>query len=133
MKLPILPTAIVGSYAMPGWLERLKTEYFARRISRHDLDEIHDAALQHAAAAPGLTWLDIGAGNGAVLSRVRDHYSPSRLVAIDIIDNGKGFPSEDRDSETAAITPGWSLTSMRNPKRRSFRTPSNMQGSPCCI
>jgi 5-methyltetrahydropteroyltriglutamate--homocysteine methyltransferase len=39
MTLPILPTAIVGSYAMPGWLERLKTDYFARRISRHDLDE----------------------------------------------------------------------------------------------
>ena len=48
MTLPILPTAIVGSYAMPGWLERLKTEYFARRISRHDLDEIHDAAVKAA-------------------------------------------------------------------------------------
>ena len=27
MTLPIFPTAIVGSYTMPGWLERLKTEY----------------------------------------------------------------------------------------------------------
>ena len=48
ITLPILPTAIVGSYAMPGWLERLKTDYFARRISRHDLDEIYDAAVKAA-------------------------------------------------------------------------------------
>ena len=33
MKLPILPTAVVGSYSMPGWLERLKTEYSLRKIS----------------------------------------------------------------------------------------------------
>ena len=25
MTLPILPTTVVGSYSMPGWLERLKT------------------------------------------------------------------------------------------------------------
>jgi 5-methyltetrahydropteroyltriglutamate--homocysteine methyltransferase len=46
MTLPILPTTVVGSYSMPGWLERLKTEYFARRISRHDLDEIHETAVK---------------------------------------------------------------------------------------
>ncbi len=39
MNLPLLPTAIVGSYAMPGWLEHLKTDYFASVSSRHDLDE----------------------------------------------------------------------------------------------
>ena len=45
MTLPILPTTMVGSYSMPGWLERLKTDYFARRISHHDLEEIYDAAV----------------------------------------------------------------------------------------
>ena len=39
MTLPILPTTIVGSYAMPGWLERLKTDYFARRF-RECLDRL---------------------------------------------------------------------------------------------
>ena len=48
MNLPMLPTTVVGSYSMPGWLERLKTEYFARRISRRDLDEIHDTAVKAA-------------------------------------------------------------------------------------
>ena len=48
MSLPVIPTTVVGSYSMPGWLERLKTEYFARRISRHELDEIYDAASKAA-------------------------------------------------------------------------------------
>ena len=52
MSLPLLPTTVVGSYSMPGWLERLKTEYFARRISRVDLDEIHDSAVKAARPKP---------------------------------------------------------------------------------
>src|SRR4030095_11877097 len=45
---PVLVTAVVGSYSMPGWLERVKNDYLQRRISRHDLDEIHDAAVKAA-------------------------------------------------------------------------------------
>ena len=56
---PILPISMVGSYAMPGWLERLKTEYFARRISRHDLDEIYDAAAKAAIKDQEIAGLDI--------------------------------------------------------------------------
>ena len=59
MNVPILPTAIVGSYAMPGWLERLKTDYFARRISRHDLDEIYDAAVKAAIKDQEIAGLDV--------------------------------------------------------------------------
>src|SRR3974377_2328157 len=59
MTLPILPTTMVGSYSMPGWLERLKTDYFARRISRHDLDEIHDAAVRSAIKDQEMAGLDI--------------------------------------------------------------------------
>jgi 5-methyltetrahydropteroyltriglutamate--homocysteine methyltransferase len=29
----LLPTTVVGSYSVPEWLERLKTEYYQRRIS----------------------------------------------------------------------------------------------------
>ena len=50
---------MVGSYAMPGWLERLKTDYFARRISRHDLDEIYDAAAKAAIKDQEIAGLDI--------------------------------------------------------------------------
>src|SRR5437667_11129943 len=59
MNLPILPTTVVGSYSMPGWLERLKTEYFARRISRHELDEIHDSAVKAAIKDQEVAGVDI--------------------------------------------------------------------------
>jgi len=48
MSLPLLPTSVVGSYSMPGWLERLKTEYVLRRVSRQELDEIQDTAVKAA-------------------------------------------------------------------------------------
>src|SRR6187549_126674 len=48
MSLPLLPTSVVGSYSMPGWLERLKTDYVLRRVSRQELDEVHDTAVKAA-------------------------------------------------------------------------------------
>jgi 5-methyltetrahydropteroyltriglutamate--homocysteine methyltransferase len=59
MKLPILPTTVVGSYSMPGWLERMKTEYFGRRISRRDLDEIHETASKAAIKDQEVAGIDI--------------------------------------------------------------------------
>ncbi len=40
MATQYLPTAVVGSYSMPAWLERAKNDYLRRRITAHDLDEI---------------------------------------------------------------------------------------------
>src|SRR6476661_8623087 len=48
MKLPILPTTVIGSYSMPEWLERAKNDYLSRRLSRRDLDEMHDAVRKAA-------------------------------------------------------------------------------------
>ena len=48
MELPLLPTAVIGSYSMPAWLERAKNDYLSRKLSRHDLDEMHDAARKGA-------------------------------------------------------------------------------------
>ena len=59
MALPFLPTTVVGSYAMPGWLERLKTEFYARRISRRDLEEIHDTAVKAAIKDQELAGVDV--------------------------------------------------------------------------
>ena len=59
MTLPILPTTVVGSYSMPGWLERLKTDYLGRRISRQDLDEIHDTAVKAAIKDQETAGIDI--------------------------------------------------------------------------
>jgi 5-methyltetrahydropteroyltriglutamate--homocysteine methyltransferase len=48
MAHSILPTAVVGSYSMPGWLERAKNDFIARRITATDLDEMHDVAVKAA-------------------------------------------------------------------------------------
>jgi 5-methyltetrahydropteroyltriglutamate--homocysteine methyltransferase len=42
MSLPPLPTTVTGSYSMPEWLKRAKNDYLQRRVSRHDLEEMHD-------------------------------------------------------------------------------------------
>ena len=53
-----LPTAVVGSYSMPGWLERAKNDYLRRRITAHDLDEMHDAAVKAAIKDQEVAGLD---------------------------------------------------------------------------
>ena len=45
---PFIPTTVVGSYSVPEWLERLKTEFYQRRISAAHLAEIHEVAIKAA-------------------------------------------------------------------------------------
>ena len=44
----LLATTVVGSFSVPEWLERLKTDYYQRRISGSYLQEIHEAAIKAA-------------------------------------------------------------------------------------
>jgi 5-methyltetrahydropteroyltriglutamate--homocysteine methyltransferase len=44
----VLATSVVGSYSVPEWLERLKTDYYQRRISGLYLQEIHEVAIKAA-------------------------------------------------------------------------------------
>jgi 5-methyltetrahydropteroyltriglutamate--homocysteine methyltransferase len=44
----LLPTSVVGSFSVPEWLERLKTEYYQRRISAQHLTEIYEVAIKAA-------------------------------------------------------------------------------------
>jgi 5-methyltetrahydropteroyltriglutamate--homocysteine methyltransferase len=55
----LLPTTVVGSYPVPEWLERLKTDYYQRRISAQHLNEIHEVAIKAALKDQELTGLDI--------------------------------------------------------------------------
>src|SRR5438067_1888172 len=45
---PVLATTVVGSYSVPEWLERLKTDFYQRRISGQYIDDIHDVAIKAA-------------------------------------------------------------------------------------
>ena len=55
----LLPTTVVGSYSVPEWLERLKTEYYQRRISAQHLTEIHEVAIKAAIKDQELAGIDI--------------------------------------------------------------------------
>src|SRR6202051_59956 len=44
----LLPTSVVGSYSVPEWLERLKTDFYQRRISGQYIDDIHEVAIKAA-------------------------------------------------------------------------------------
>ncbi|MGH3865133.1 MAG: hypothetical protein ACRDQ4_03170 [Pseudonocardiaceae bacterium] len=56
---PVLPTTVVGSYSVPEWLERLKTDYYRNRISRSHLREIHDMAIKAALKDQETAGIDI--------------------------------------------------------------------------
>jgi 5-methyltetrahydropteroyltriglutamate--homocysteine methyltransferase len=44
----LLPTTVVGSYSVPEWLERAKTDFHEGRISRTSLNEIYETAIKAA-------------------------------------------------------------------------------------
>jgi len=104
MPLPILPTTVVGSYSMPGWLERLKTEYFARRISRQDLDEIHDAVVKAAIKDQELAGLDV-ISDGELRRDNMIDYFVERMAGVQFDRSSKKFYYDFYDSEVIAKLP----------------------------
>jgi len=104
MNLPILPTTVVGSYSMPGWLERLKTEYFARRISRHELDEIHDAVVKAAIKDQEIAGLDI-ISDGELRRDNMIDYFVERLPGVQIDRSSKKFYYDFYDCEVVGKIP----------------------------
>jgi ubiquinone/menaquinone biosynthesis C-methylase UbiE len=64
--------------------------------------DIVQHALALADARPGLSWLDIGCGRGALLRAIRDRHAPARLMAIDLID---WLDDDLRDDVDLAVEP----------------------------
>jgi 5-methyltetrahydropteroyltriglutamate--homocysteine methyltransferase len=108
MSLPTLPTTVVGSYSMPGWLERLKTEYFARRISRHELDEIHDAAVKAAIKDQEVCGLDIITDGELRRDNMIDYFA-ERLPGVQTDHTSKKFYYDFYDSVVRGKLPMASL------------------------
>src|ERR1700685_418310 len=109
MNLPTLPITMVGSYAMPGWLERLKTDYFARRISRHDLDEIHDAAVKAAIKDEEIAGLDIVTDGELRRDNMVDYFV-ERMPGVQIDRSSKKFYYDFYDSVVQGKLPMASLS-----------------------
>src|SRR5271167_500680 len=105
---PTLPITMVGSYAMPGWLERLKTEYFSRRISRHDLDEIYDSAAKAAIKDQEIAGLDIITAGEPRRDNLVDYFV-ERIPGVQIDRTSKKFYYDFYDSEVQGRLPVASL------------------------
>jgi 5-methyltetrahydropteroyltriglutamate--homocysteine methyltransferase len=108
MSLPIIPTTVVGSYSMPGWLERLKTEYFARRISRQELDEIHDVAVKAAIKDQETCGLDVVTDGELRRDNMIDYFA-ERLPGIQTDHTSKKFYYDFYDSVVRGKLPMASL------------------------
>jgi 5-methyltetrahydropteroyltriglutamate--homocysteine methyltransferase len=84
----LLPTTVVGSYSVPEWLERLKTEYYQRRISAAHLDEIHEVAIKAAVKDQERAGIDIV--SDGELRRDNDiDYFLARIPGVDIAQRAK--------------------------------------------
>jgi 5-methyltetrahydropteroyltriglutamate--homocysteine methyltransferase len=90
MTTPLLPTAVVGSYSMPGWLERVKNDYLLRRVSRHDLDEIHDAVVKAAIKDQEVAGVDIVSDGELRRENMIDAFT-TRLPGVQIDHASKKF------------------------------------------
>ena len=97
MSLPLLPTSVVGSYSMPGWLERLKTDYVLRRISRQELDEIHDTAVKAAIKDQEVAGVDILTDGELRRDNLIDYFA-ERLPGVQIDRASKKFYYDFYDS-----------------------------------
>src|SRR5258708_38752580 len=58
-RVPLLPTTVVGSYPVPEWMERLKTDYFRGLMSTAQLTDLHEMAIKAALADQVIAGIDI--------------------------------------------------------------------------
>src|SRR5579884_1617438 len=86
----LLPTTVVGSYSIPEWLERAKTDYFQRRISREYLDQIHDVVVKAAIKDQELAGVDIVSDGELRRDNMIDHFT-SRMPGVEIDQRAKPY------------------------------------------
>lgn len=90
MKQQLLPTAVVGSYSVPEWLERAKTDYFQRRISGDTLEQIHDVAIKAAIKDQELAGIDVITDGELRRDNMIDYFA-DRLAGVDIDRRQKAY------------------------------------------
>ncbi|HLG10225.1 MAG TPA: cobalamin-independent methionine synthase II family protein [Dehalococcoidia bacterium] len=88
-----LATSVVGSYSVPEWLERLKTDYYQRRISGAYLREIHEVAIK--AAIKDQEEADVDVVSDGELRRDNDvDYFLARMPGVEVPQLAKEFYSD---------------------------------------
>jgi 5-methyltetrahydropteroyltriglutamate--homocysteine methyltransferase len=104
MNQVLLPTTVVGSYSVPEWLERLKTEYYQRRISAQHLAEINEVAIKAAVKDQELAGIDIV--SDGELRRDNDvDYFLARIPGVHIPQRAKTDYFEYYDAEVTQPLP----------------------------
>lgn len=87
---PLLATSVVGSYSVPEWLERLKTDFYQRRISGQYLEDIHEVAIKAALKDQETAGVDIV--SDGELRRDNDvDYFLARMPGVEIPHIAKTF------------------------------------------
>jgi 5-methyltetrahydropteroyltriglutamate--homocysteine methyltransferase len=104
MTQPILATAVVGSYSMPAWLERAKNDFLLRRVSRHDLDEMHDAAVKAAIKDQEVAGVDVLSDGELRRDNMIDYFA-ERLPGVDVDHTSKKFYYDFYDSRVRGRMP----------------------------
>jgi 5-methyltetrahydropteroyltriglutamate--homocysteine methyltransferase len=88
MTLPPLPTTVIGSYSMPAWLERAKNDYLQRKLSRHDLEDMYDAARKAAIKDQEVAGVDIVSDGELQRDNMIDYFA-ERLPGIQVDQSSK--------------------------------------------
>jgi 5-methyltetrahydropteroyltriglutamate--homocysteine methyltransferase len=83
MSLPILPTTVIGSYSMPSWLERAKNDYLQRKISRHDIEDMHDATRKSAIKDQEVAGIDVVSDGELQRDNMIDYFA-EKLAGVQI-------------------------------------------------
>ena len=116
----LLPTTVVGSYSVPEWLERLKTEYYQRRISAQHMAEIHEVAIKAAIKDQELAGIDI-VSDGELrrdndvdyfLARIPGVHIPQRAKTdyFDYYDAGVARPLPDSEEASLKLADDFRFT-----------------------
>jgi 5-methyltetrahydropteroyltriglutamate--homocysteine methyltransferase len=83
MTLPLLPTTVIGSYSMPSWLERAKNDYLQRKLSRHDLEDMYDAARKAALKDQEVAGIDVVSDGELQRDNMIDYFA-ERLPGVQV-------------------------------------------------
>src|SRR4029450_574953 len=97
MALPLPPTTVIGSYSMPQWLERAKNDYLQRKISRHDIEDMYDAARKAARNDHEVAGIDIVSDGELQRDNMIDYFA-ERIAGVQVDLASKRFYYDFYDS-----------------------------------
>src|SRR3954466_237055 len=97
MTLPILPVTVIGSYSMSPWLERAKNDYLQRKISRHDIEDMYDAARKSAIKDQEVAGIDMVSDGELQRDNMIDYFT-ERMPGVQIDQSSKRFYYDFYDS-----------------------------------